>query len=99
MFVSRKNRALIHFVAGEMAPGLDIAEPVHKRIERSAASGAPRILLEPFSKSCIESLALGLRHHPGLLDQGLFGAKSDILHTNIVYTDFVRSAICPVICH
>jgi hypothetical protein len=93
MFVSRKNLALIHFVAGEVAPGLNIAKSVHESVECCPSASTTCILLEPLSKSRIQSLALGLGHQSSLLDQRFVGTQSNVLHTKIVYTDFVRSAI------
>lgn len=93
MFVSRKNLTLIHFVAGEVAPGLNIAKSVHESVERCPPASTTCILLEPLSKSGIQGFALGLGHQSSLLDQRFVGTQSHVFHTKIVYTDLVRLAI------
>ena len=92
MFVSRKYLALIHFIAREVATWLHVAEPAHESIKRDAPTSTSRVLLEPLPKSCIQGLALGLGHKPGLFDQGFIRAQSDVLHTIRVYTCFVYTA-------
>ena len=93
MFVSRKYLALIHFIARETATRLHIAEPAHQSVESGAAAGTSRVLLKPLSKCGIQGLILGLGHQPGLFDQGFVSAQGDVLHTKIVYTIFVYTAI------
>lgn len=90
MLVSRKNLTLIHFVAGEVAPGLNIAKPVHESVERCPPASTTRILLEPFSKSGIQGFALGLGHQSSLLDQRFVGTQSHVFHTKTVYTNLVQ---------
>jgi hypothetical protein len=69
MFVSRRYLALIHFIARKVAAGLNVAKSAHKGLERGTPAGTSRVLREPLPKGCIQGLALGFGHKPGLLDQ------------------------------
>jgi hypothetical protein len=91
-FVSMKYLALIHLIAGEVPPGLHVAQPSHKGIEGGAATGSCCILLKPFAKRRIQGLALGLRYKAGSFDQSFVSAKSNVFHTDIVYTIYVYTA-------
>jgi len=74
MLVSRKNLALIHFFAREMAAGLDISQSAHESVKSRATASTSCVLLKPFPKCRVQSLAFRLSHEPGLFDQGLVGA-------------------------
>lgn len=68
MLVSRKNLALIHFVAREAPSGLDVGHAAHQSIKGCAAAGLGSILGEPLAESGIQSFMLRSCHQSGLLD-------------------------------
>ena len=90
MFVSRKNLPLIHFVPSEFAAGHDAAsESLHQTVVFLDVAVLGCKLLQPLAKRGIQGLVLRLCHLSGPLDQVFVRAQSDILHTKIVYTNFV----------
>jgi hypothetical protein len=64
-------------------------QPFHEGVKFLASAVLSGELLEPLTKQGVERFVLGFCEQPGLLDQMLVGAKSDVFHTNTLYTRFV----------
>jgi hypothetical protein len=72
-----------------MAASSDMAQPTHQCVYFLCASRLRNVLVEPFPEQSVERPVLRLRERPRLFNQIPFGAKSNVFHTNIVYTKFV----------
>lgn len=90
--MSRKNLSFIQFVSAEATACIDVLHAAHERIETLGVSGALRKLREPFAESIVERSALAAGDQARPFDQIFVGAHGDVLHTEIVYTNFVRNA-------
>jgi hypothetical protein len=81
MFVSRKNLALIHLIAGEMLPsGVHMFQALHQRPKCRSTARPRGVLLEPLAKSGIQRRALRFRYGPRLFDQGFVSAEGNVFH-------------------
>ena len=68
-------------------------EPLHQGIVLLGFACLLGELDEPFAESIVEGTLLGPGELTGLLDEFFVGAESDILHTKVVYTILVYTAI------
>ena len=80
MFVSRKDLALIHFVACKRAGGLDIVEPAEQCGDLLFPVFSPSQFRKPFAEKLVHSRVLCSGDFAGGFDEGFIGAECDILH-------------------
>lgn len=79
-FVSRKDLALIHFVACKGARGTDIVEPAEERSDLLFPVFPPRQFCKPFAEKLVHGRMLCSGDFAGCFDKGFIGAKCNVLH-------------------